>query len=54
MGINPHQLRDLVIRPTLKRLGFWSTAAEELVLGTAIQESSLQYLQQLGLSAHGN
>ena len=48
MGLNPQQLRDLVIRPTLKRLGLWSTAAEELVLGTGIQESGLQYLQQLG------
>ncbi len=48
MGLNPHQLRDLVIRPTLQRLALWSDAAEELVLGTAIQESGLQYLQQLG------
>ena len=48
MGLNPQQLTDLVIRPTLKRLGLWSTAAEELVLGTGIQESGLQYLQQLG------
>ena len=48
MGLDPHQLRDLVIRPTLQRLGLWSDAVEELVLGTAIQESGLQYLQQLG------
>ncbi|MBF0116611.1 MAG: hypothetical protein HQM04_16405 [Magnetococcales bacterium] len=48
MGLNPHQLCGLVIRPTLQRLGLWSGVAEELVLGTAIQESSLQYLQQLG------
>ena len=48
MGLNPYQLRDLVIRPTLQRLAIWSDAAEELVLGTAIQESGLQYLQQLG------
>ncbi len=48
MGIDPKQLTDLIIRPTLQRLGLWSDAAEELVLGTAIQESSLQYLQQLG------
>ncbi|MBF0400744.1 MAG: hypothetical protein HQL90_08250 [Magnetococcales bacterium] len=47
MGLNPYQLRDLVIRPTLQRLGLLSDAAEELVLGTAIQESSLHYLQQL-------
>ena len=47
MGIDPKHLRDLVIRPTLQRLSLWSDAAEELVLGTAIQESGLQYLQQL-------
>ena len=47
-GLDPQQLRDLVIRPTLQRLGLWSDAAEELVLGTAIQESNLQYLQQMG------
>ncbi|MEO5341714.1 MAG: hypothetical protein H7837_14585 [Magnetococcus sp. MYC-9] len=48
MGINPHQLLDLVIRPTLRRLDLWSEAAEELLLGTAIQESSLSYLKQMG------
>ena len=47
-GLDPQQLRDLVIRPTLQRLDLWSDAAEELVLGTAIQESGLQFLQQLG------
>ncbi|MEO5364675.1 MAG: hypothetical protein H7838_13810 [Magnetococcus sp. DMHC-8] len=47
-GLDPQQLRDLVIRPTLQRLDLWSDAAEELVLGTAIQESGLRYLQQLG------
>lgn len=48
MGLDPHQLRDLIIRPTLKRLNLWSEAAEELVLGIAIQESDLHYLTQLG------
>ena len=47
-GLDPHQLRDLVIRPTLKRLDLWTDAAEELVLGIAIQESGLHYLTQLG------
>ncbi|MBF0583887.1 MAG: hypothetical protein HQL80_06570 [Magnetococcales bacterium] len=46
--MDPKQLRELVIRPTLQRLELWSEAAEELVLGTAIQESGLRYLQQLG------
>ncbi len=48
MGLNPQQFRSLVIRPTLRRLDLWSEAAEELLLGTAIQESSLHYLQQMG------
>ena len=48
MGLDHHQLRNLVIRPTLKNLNLWSEAAEELVLGTGIQESGLRYLQQLG------
>ena len=48
MGLDPQQLRELVIRPTLQRLGIWSNAAEELVLGTAIQESGLHYLRQMG------
>ena len=40
MGLNPQQFRSLVIRPTLRRLDLWSEAAEELLLGTAIQESA--------------
>ncbi len=47
-GLDPHQLRALVIRPTLQRLELWTEAAEELVLGIAIQESGLHYLTQLG------
>lgn len=42
------QFRDLVVVPALKHIGLHSPAAEELVLGTAIQESRLQYLKQLG------
>ncbi|MEO5334169.1 MAG: hypothetical protein H7839_19320, partial [Magnetococcus sp. YQC-5] len=47
-GLNPHQLLELVIRPTLQRLELGGAPAEELVLGIAIQESGLQYLTQLG------
>lgn len=47
--MNPQQLREQVIRPTLKRIGLWSQAAEDLVLGTACQESHCgKYLRQLG------
>lgn len=42
------QVRALVIRPALEALHLHSVAAEELVLGTALQESGLRYLQQLG------
>ena len=47
--MNPQQLREQVIRPTLKRIGLWSQAAEDLILGTACQESHCgKYLRQLG------
>ncbi|MTI12283.1 hypothetical protein [Sansalvadorimonas verongulae] len=41
MGICAKELRTLVIRPTLKHLNLWSEAAENLLLGTAAQESGL-------------
>jgi hypothetical protein len=45
--VNAGQLRYLVIRPTLEKLSLWSRAAEELLLGTAAQESQLgRYLKQ--------
>jgi hypothetical protein len=52
--IDPGQFRHLVIGPALTRLAActvappWSRAAETLLLGTALQESSLTYLIQLG------
>lgn len=39
---------DNVIRPALKAIGHDSPAAEQLLLGTAIQESHLKYRRQLG------
>lgn len=42
------QFRELVVRPTLERIGLWSEAAENLLVGTAIQESRLKYLKQKG------
>ncbi len=38
--------RTLVVRPTLQYLGAYSAAAEELLIGTALVESRLTYLQQ--------
>lgn len=46
--IDVEQFRALVIQPALERIGLYSEDAEELLLGTAIQESRLTYLAQLG------
>lgn len=49
MGINARQLRDYIIRPALEHIGLWSQESEDLVLGTACQESGCgTYLHQLG------
>jgi hypothetical protein len=41
-------IRTQVIYPALNKMGMWSEAAGELVLGTAIVESNLTYLKQHG------
>ena len=47
-------LRIFVIRPTLRALGLWSEAAENLLLGTAATESRLgTYLVQMSSSGDG-
>ncbi len=43
MGIYINDLRGLVVRPTLEHLHEWSQTAENLLLGTAAQESQLGY-----------
>ena len=42
------QFRELIVRPALEAIHLWSHTAEELVLGTALQESRLKYIKQLG------
>lgn len=42
------QLTELVVRPTLKELGLYSAAAEQLVVGTIFVESRAKYLKQIG------
>lgn len=42
------QLTTLVVRPTLKRLGLYSLAAEQLIVGTIYVESKAKYLKQIG------
>ena len=54
MSLNCKDLRELVVRPTLQHLRLWSPAAEDMVLGTAAQESGLgTYLHQVGGPALG-
>jgi len=42
------QLRIYIVRPALHDVGLHSDAAEDLVMGTASQESHLLYVRQLG------
>ncbi len=44
--INTGQLREYVVRPALQRIGLWSQAAENLVLGTGYVESGYVFLDQ--------
>jgi hypothetical protein len=46
--LNVLQFRMTIVRPVLQDIGAHSQAAENLVLGTALQESNLHYLRQLG------
>ena len=48
MALDASQLRRLVIQPALSEIELWSPAAEELVLGTAIVDSRLSFIKQLG------
>ena len=41
--MNAEHVREYVIRPTLKALDLWSKSAENLLLGTAAQESKMGY-----------
>ena len=46
--INPAQFRAEIVRPALKAAELWSEAAENLVVGTAVQESVLAWVKQRG------
>lgn len=43
MGIDPNQLKDYIIKPTLKELDLYSESAVNLLLGTCAQESHMGY-----------
>lgn len=47
-GLDVDQFRALVVLPTLHHLGLHSLAAENLLLGTAAQESRFEFLHQVG------
>lgn len=47
MTINIGQFRHFVLVPTLEALGLHSIAAEQLLMGTAMQESGFKHLRQL-------
>jgi hypothetical protein len=47
-GLDARQFRAFVVRPTLHKLGLWSAAAENLLVGTALTESALRALVQDG------
>ena len=47
-GLDAKQLRELIVSPTLVHLGLYSVDAVELLINTALQESKLRWIQQLG------
>ena len=47
-GLNPAQLHQFVIDSALQTIGLYSKIASDLVLGTAMHESMLEYLHQIG------
>lgn len=48
-GLKPEHVLLYVVRPTLRALNMHGRAAEQLLMGTAAQESHFRYLSQLGL-----
>ena len=47
-GLDLEQLRELIVRRSLKHIGLHSPAAENLVLGTALTESKARFVKQVG------
>lgn len=45
--MNSNQLRFEIVRPALRSIHMHSQAAENLIMGTAAQESRLEYVRQL-------
>ena len=51
--MNINQFEDLIIQPTLEELGYATPNAIQLVTATALAESRLFYIHQLGRPALG-
>lgn len=52
-GLNLSQFKSLLVQPTLSAMGASSQAAVNLLTGTALAESSLTYIAQIGGPALG-
>lgn len=53
MSIPLTQIRDIVVRPALQKMGLWSESAERLVIGTGLIETNYDYLSQVNGPALG-
>ena len=51
--INIRQFDEYILKPTLEYLDMDSLAARQLMLGTALVESGLSFIKQVGGSAYG-
>lgn len=51
--LNQKQFVDYIVHPILVNIDLWSPAAEILLIGTALVESRLTYIHQLGGPALG-
>ena len=51
--LNPREVLDHIIRPTIGHMGHGGANAENLILGTALVESGLRHLVQIGGPALG-
>ena len=46
--VDVNNFRVEIVRPALQLCGLWSEAAENLMIGTALAESGLQWVRQIG------
>tara|TARA_B100002003_G_scaffold234199_1_gene247803 strand:+ start:503 stop:982 length:480 start_codon:yes stop_codon:yes gene_type:complete len=46
--MDTRQFRDFIVRPALQQINAWTLNAEQLVIATAMAESGLFFVQQIG------